>query len=80
MAAEKKFDAYEIGVKVVHWLANLVFRYFDRLIDVVADGLINIGRWIFRPLLSGIHNGVYSNYLGWVIIGLMVVLSFLFIR
>ena len=80
MAAEKKFDAYEIGVKVVQWLANLVFRYFDRLIDVVADGLIGIGRWLFRPLLSGIHNGVYSNYLGWVIIGLMVVLSFLFVR
>jgi formate hydrogenlyase subunit 3/multisubunit Na+/H+ antiporter MnhD subunit len=80
MAAEKKFDGYEIGVKVVDWVANLVFRYFDRLIDEVADGVIGIGRWLFRPVLSAIHNGVYSNYLGWVIAGLVVVLSFLFIR
>ncbi len=78
MAREKKFDGYEIGVKVLEWLAGIVFRYVERLIDLVADGLIAFGRWLFQPLLSSIHNGVYCNYLGWVIAGLAAVLFFLF--
>lgn len=78
MADKKTFDGYEIGLKVVHWLANLVFRYFERLIDQVMDGLIAIGQGIFRPMFSAIHNGVYGNYLGWVILGFIVVLCLIF--
>ena len=78
MAAAKRFDAYEIGVKVVDWLTNIVFRYVERLIDVVADGIIGIGRSLSQHFLSAVHNGVYSTYLTWVLVGLAVVLSLVF--
>ncbi len=78
MADEKKFDAYEIGVKVVEFITGLVFRYVERLIDVVGDGIIGGGRWLLRPALSGAHNGIYGNYLCWAVLGFIVVLFFLF--
>ncbi len=78
MAGERKFDAYEIGVQVVEFITRLVFRYVERLIDVVAGGVIDSGRWLLRPALSGAHNGVYGNYLCWTVVGFIVVLFFLF--
>ena len=75
MAAAGKLDAYEIGLKVVDWLTRVVFRYFERLIDVVVDGIIAGGKAVFRPALSAIHNGVYSNYLAWAVVGLIAVLA-----
>jgi formate hydrogenlyase subunit 3/multisubunit Na+/H+ antiporter MnhD subunit len=78
MAGAKRFDAYEIGLKVMDWMTNVVFRHFERLIDVVVDGIIGIGRSLARHFLSAVHNGVYSTYLAWVLIGLVVVLSLVF--
>jgi formate hydrogenlyase subunit 3/multisubunit Na+/H+ antiporter MnhD subunit len=79
MAAEKKFDAYEIGLKTVEFVSHLVFRYFERLIDTVTDAIIGWGRSLSRHTLSAIHNGVYSNYLGWAVIGLIAVLTLVFL-
>jgi formate hydrogenlyase subunit 3/multisubunit Na+/H+ antiporter MnhD subunit len=78
MAEEKKLDPYEIGLKVVNFVTRLVFRYVERLIDVVGNAVIGSGRWLLRPLLSGAHNGIYGNYLCWSIVGFIVVLFFLF--
>jgi formate hydrogenlyase subunit 3/multisubunit Na+/H+ antiporter MnhD subunit len=78
MAEQKKFDGYEIGLKVVDFITNIVFRYVERLIDVVGNGIINGGRWMLRPLLSGAHNGIYSNYLCWTVVGFIIVLFFMF--
>ncbi len=79
MAAEKKFDAYEMGIKVVEFVSRVVFRYFERLIDAVTDAVIGWGRSFSRHALSAIHNGVYSNYLGWAVIGLIAVLTLVFL-
>jgi formate hydrogenlyase subunit 3/multisubunit Na+/H+ antiporter MnhD subunit len=78
MAAEKRFDAYEIGMKVVSFVTNVVFRYIERLIDVVADWIVRTGQSLSRHFLSAVHNGVYATYLAWVLIGLAVVLSLVF--
>ena len=78
MAEAKKFDAYEIGLQVVEFVTRVVFRYFERLIDVVVDGIIGIGRNLSRHFLSAVHNGVYSTYLAWVVVGFVVVLSLVF--
>jgi formate hydrogenlyase subunit 3/multisubunit Na+/H+ antiporter MnhD subunit len=78
MAAARKFDAYEIGVKAVEFLTRIVFRYVERLIDVIADGIIAGGRWLLRPILSGAHNGIYGNYLSWALLGFLLVLFLLF--
>lgn len=47
--AEKKLDWYEVGVKVVEWLTRVVFRYFERLIDVVTDAIIAGGKAVSGP-------------------------------
>ncbi len=78
MAEQRKFDGYEIGIKVVEFVTNIVFRYVEQMIDVVGDGIIGSGRWLLRPVLSGAHNGVYGNYLCWAVAGFIVVLFFLF--
>jgi NADH-quinone oxidoreductase subunit L len=78
MAEQKKFDGYEIGLKVVDFITQIVFKYVDRMIDVIGDGIINSGRWLLRPVLSGAHNGIYGNYLCWTVIGFVVILFFLF--
>jgi hypothetical protein len=78
MAGERKFDAYEIGVQAVEFVTRIVFRHVERMIDVVAGGAIDSGRWLLRPVLSGAHNGVYGNYLCWTVVGFIVVLFFLF--
>ncbi len=75
LAEEKKLDWYEVGVKVVEWLTRVVFRYFERLIDVVTDAIIAGGKAVSGPALSAVHNGVYGNYLGWVVVGLIAVLA-----
>jgi formate hydrogenlyase subunit 3/multisubunit Na+/H+ antiporter MnhD subunit len=78
MADDKKFDAYEIGLKVVEYITDIVFRRVERMIDVVGNGIIGSGRWLFRPVLSGAHNGIYGNYLCWAVAGFVLVLFFLF--
>jgi formate hydrogenlyase subunit 3/multisubunit Na+/H+ antiporter MnhD subunit len=80
LAEEKAFDAYEVGMKVIHWTANLVFWRFERLIDRVADWFISAGQRIARPSLSAIHNGVYSNYLAWVVAGFVLVSALVLLR
>ncbi len=78
MAEQKKFDGYEIGLKVVDFITRTVFQYVERMIDVIGDGIIHSGRWLLRPVLSGAHNGIYGNYLCWAVIGFVVILFFLF--
>jgi formate hydrogenlyase subunit 3/multisubunit Na+/H+ antiporter MnhD subunit len=80
LAEAKTFDAYEVGMKVINWLANLVFWRFERLIDRVADWFIGTGRDIARPALSAIHTGVYSNYLSWVVAGFVLVAALVLLR
>jgi len=78
MAEQKMFDPYEIGLKVVDFTTRLVFRYVERMVDVVGNGIIDMGHWLLRPVLSGAHNGIYSNYLCWAVVGFVVVLFILF--
>ena len=48
-------------------------------IDTVTDAIIGWGHSFSRHALSAIHNGVYSNYLGWAVIGLIAVLTLVFL-
>lgn len=78
MAEARKFDAYEVGVRVVEFVTRLVFVYIERMVDVVGNGIIGIGRWLLGPALSGAHNGIYGNYLCWAVVGFVLVLMYLF--
>lgn len=78
MAEARKFDGYEIGVRVVEFVTRVVFLYCERMVDVVGNGVLSIGRFLLRPLLGGAHNGLYGNYLCWALAGFLVVLFLLF--
>ncbi|MBN2339009.1 MAG: hypothetical protein JXP48_10765 [Acidobacteria bacterium] len=78
MAEAKKFDGYEIGIRVVDAVTRVVFLYCERMVDVIGNGVISIGRFLLRPLLGGAHNGLYGNYLCWALAGFLVVLFLLF--
>jgi hypothetical protein len=78
MARERKFDGYEIGLKIVDFITRIVFQYVERKIDVLGDLIIGSGRWLLRPVLSGAHNGLYGNYLCWSVVGFIFVLFYLF--
>jgi hypothetical protein len=80
LAEAKTFDAYEVGLKVIHWIADLVFRGYERLIDVVGNWVIGAGGNIARRGLSGAHNGIYSNYLAWVVAGFALVAALFLLR
>ena len=73
-----RFDGYEIGVRTVDAVTRVVFRFVERKIDVVGDGVIALGRAVLQPLLGGAHNGIYGNYLCWALAGFLVVLFLLF--
>jgi hypothetical protein len=78
MEREKKFDGYEIGLKVVESITRIVFQYVECMIDVIGQSVIGGGRWLLRPVLSGAHNGIYGNYLCWAVVGFIFVLFYLF--
>ncbi|HTY63448.1 MAG TPA: proton-conducting transporter membrane subunit [Acidobacteriota bacterium] len=78
LASERKFDGYDVGLKVVEFTTRIVFRYVERMIDVVGQFIIDSGRWLLRPVLSGAHNGLYGNYLCWTVLGFVFVLFYLF--
>ena len=80
LAEQKAFDAYELGLKAVQGITSVVFWHFERLIDRVADWIIGAGRSIARPALSSIHNGIYSNYLAWVVAGFVLVSALVLLR
>ena len=71
-------DSIQDGLKVVEFITRIVFRYVERMIDVVGQFFIDSGRWMMRPVLSGAHNGMYGNYLCWAVVGFLFVLFYLF--
>jgi NADH:ubiquinone oxidoreductase subunit 5 (subunit L)/multisubunit Na+/H+ antiporter MnhA subunit len=80
LAEAKRFDAFEVGMVTIRGIAYVVFTYVERLIDVVGNWVIALGSGLFRASLSGIHNGVYSNYLAWVIAGFVLVTGLVLLR
>ena len=69
---------YDIGLKVVEFITRIVFRYVERMIDVVGTVHHRQRPLVLRPVLSGAHNGMYGNYLCWTVVGFMFVLFYLF--
>jgi NADH-quinone oxidoreductase subunit L len=79
LAERKLFDPYTIGM----FFARISFKvlyYFDRLNNWLYDGL-SAGLAVF---LSGsvrrIHNGNFMRYLGWSLLGTVMVVVFLMMR
>jgi hypothetical protein len=46
----------------------------------VGAWLIGVGYAIAKPCLSSIHNGIYSNYLAWVVAGFVLVSALVLLR
>jgi formate hydrogenlyase subunit 3/multisubunit Na+/H+ antiporter MnhD subunit len=80
LAEAGHFDAYVLATRAIQAVAQTVFLRGERLIDRVGGALISAGGGLSRDVLSTIHNGVYSNYLAWVLAGFALVASLVLLR
>ncbi len=80
LAEAGRLDAYEVLLRVIQATAFGVFTYVERSIDRAGLGLIRVGQVIGQGALSGIHNGLFSNYLAWVLAGFALVAAMVLLR
>ena len=72
--SEKRyFDIYEQGVRFLHWLSGLVFRYVERTSDWIVEGVPRLAVWTGERLRKA-HTGLLAMYLSWIIAGLLLLL------
>jgi formate hydrogenlyase subunit 3/multisubunit Na+/H+ antiporter MnhD subunit len=75
--AEKRFfDPYDIGLKLVDVVAR-IFNWCDRAIDWLYDVFTVRVALTFTEIIKSAHNGNYSRYLAWSLIGMAMVVIFL---
>jgi NADH:ubiquinone oxidoreductase subunit 5 (subunit L)/multisubunit Na+/H+ antiporter MnhA subunit len=72
--SEKRyFDIYEQGVRFLHWLSGLVFRYVERTSDWIVEGVPRLAVALGERLRKA-HTGLLAMYLSWIIAGLLLLL------
>jgi NADH-quinone oxidoreductase subunit L len=75
-AENKFFDPYEIGMKVFRGVSRLGWRV-DRGIDAIYGKVITGLAYWFTGILRRLHNGSYTVYLSWSLLGMLLVTLFL---
>jgi formate hydrogenlyase subunit 3/multisubunit Na+/H+ antiporter MnhD subunit len=78
-ADARLFDPYELGMKLVSGVSRVCF-WCDRFIDWVYDGLAVNVTLFFTEQIKRRHSGEYSTYIGWSLLGALVVVVFLLSR
>ena len=74
--AEKKyFDPYEVAIKLIHKIAEILWR-IDRGIDWVYESLITNVTLVFSRAIHKIQAGYYIIYVIWSLVGAFAVMSF----
>ncbi len=72
--SEKRyFDIYEQGIRFLHWLSGLVFRYVERTSDWIVEGVPRLAVALGERLRKA-HTGLLAMYLSWIIAGLLLLL------
>ncbi|MFA4991586.1 MAG: proton-conducting transporter membrane subunit [Candidatus Omnitrophota bacterium] len=75
-AEKRHFDPYDIGLKAVSvfvWSAFLLDRMNDFIYNRLAPGCLGLaGRFISRS-----HSGNFATYIGWSILGMLIIVIFL---
>jgi formate hydrogenlyase subunit 3/multisubunit Na+/H+ antiporter MnhD subunit len=75
--AEKRFfDPYDIGLKIVHGISKAGW-WVDRAIDWVYDTLSVRSAYLLSDRIRKVHNGNYSWYIVWSLLGVVLVLMML---
>lgn len=72
MAERRLFDPYDIAMKSVTSLCEVAFS-LDRAIDWLYDVLVVKLTYAFTQRIRELHNGSYSTYIIWSLIGATVV-------
>jgi NADH-quinone oxidoreductase subunit L len=75
-AEQRSFDPYDIGLKIAGFLAKVTW-FIDRGVDWVYDKFSVKLAFSFTERIKKLHNGNYSVYLAWAILGTMSVVWFL---
>ncbi|MFA4967048.1 MAG: proton-conducting transporter membrane subunit [Candidatus Margulisiibacteriota bacterium] len=75
LAEKKYFDPYDIGLKIADWFAKVLF-FIDRACDWVYEkAIVNI-TFVFSNAVRWTQSGNFSNYVGWALVGALLVLFF----
>jgi len=75
--AEKRyFDPFDIGLKFTGVFSKVAFRC-DRAIDWLYDNLTVKLIFVFTDQIKKLHNGNYSTYLIWSLLGLVLIIIIL---
>ncbi|MDD5005432.1 MAG: proton-conducting transporter membrane subunit [Candidatus Omnitrophica bacterium] len=75
--AEKRFfDPYDIGMNITRKISKVAFLC-DKAIDWIYNVLIVKLTFAFTNEIKRLHNGSYSMYLVWSLLGLFLVAAFL---
>ncbi|MDD5432757.1 MAG: proton-conducting transporter membrane subunit [Candidatus Omnitrophica bacterium] len=75
--AEKRFfDPYDIGLKITGSFSKVAF-WIDRLFDALVDNLTVFVSNTLSKEIRRQHNGNYSVYLVWSMVGMFLVIIFL---
>ena len=75
-AAERFFDPYDIGLRLAGYFAGLAW-VVDRVIDWVYDVAAVFLSLGFSGGIRKMHNGNYSSYLVWSLVGTIAIIVFL---
>jgi formate hydrogenlyase subunit 3/multisubunit Na+/H+ antiporter MnhD subunit len=75
-AERRFFDPYEIGMNVAQKLSVIIF-WCDRGIDWLYDVFSVKAAFVFTNQIKRLHNGNYSTYLLWSVVGAFLVVIFL---
>lgn len=76
LAEKRFFDPYDIGLKLVALIERIAW-WVDRKLDWVYDNLSVGITFAFTNKLKRLHNGNYSTYLTWSLLGFVIVTVFL---
>jgi NADH-quinone oxidoreductase subunit L len=71
LAAQRYFDPYEYGMKLVYGMGRILF-WIDRGLDWLTDTLPTRLVLFFSGAAGKAHNGLFPNYLAWAILGLVL--------
>jgi NADH:ubiquinone oxidoreductase subunit 5 (subunit L)/multisubunit Na+/H+ antiporter MnhA subunit len=72
--SEKRyFDIYHQGVRFLTWLAGIVFRYVERVVDWLWEGFARLAVMVGQQMRKA-HTGLLAMYVSWLVAGLFFLL------
>ncbi|MGC8805668.1 MAG: proton-conducting transporter membrane subunit, partial [Candidatus Ratteibacteria bacterium] len=76
LAEKKIFDVYEQGMKLIRTMALALYYGFDRTADWLYEKFVVISGIKIINSLRSVHKGFLFSYIGWILLGVVMILIF----